>query len=88
VAILFLHEELTPESLWRAGQCFEKANKPDQAKKSYEELVGKYPNSAQAPKSEARLKELGLYEFKPRTGPAKPASAPGPTAKQGSEISD
>ncbi len=36
----------------------------------------------------ARLKELGLYGSKPRTGPAKHTTAQGPTTKQGSEISD
>ncbi|MCC6488928.1 MAG: tetratricopeptide repeat protein, partial [Candidatus Hydrogenedentes bacterium] len=48
VAILFLHPELSPESLWRAGQCFEKMNSADQAKRAYDELIKEYPESEQA----------------------------------------
>lgn len=59
VAILFLHEELSPESLWRAGQCFEKANSREQAKKSYEELIRDYAKSEQAEKAKAALAKLG-----------------------------
>jgi TolA-binding protein len=59
VAILFLHEELSPEALWRAAQCFEKANSREQARKSYEELVKDYPNSEQAAKAKQALAQLG-----------------------------
>ena len=59
VAILFLHEQLSPESLWRAGQCFEKAGSRDQAKKSYDELIRDYGNSEQATKAKAALAQLG-----------------------------
>ncbi|MCX5757343.1 MAG: tetratricopeptide repeat protein, partial [Candidatus Hydrogenedentes bacterium] len=55
VAILFLHDELSPESLWRAGQCFEKAGSREQAKKSFEELVREYPESAQVAKAKEAL---------------------------------
>ena len=55
VAILFLHDELSPESLWRAGQCFEKAGSREQAKKSYEELVRESPESAQLAKAKEAL---------------------------------
>ncbi len=58
VAILFLHEELSPESLWRAGQCFEKASSSDQARKAYKELVDEYPKSEQAAKAKQRLQVL------------------------------
>jgi hypothetical protein len=37
VAIIYLHEELSPQSLLRAGQAYEAAGKPGQAKKAYEE---------------------------------------------------
>ncbi|MDQ1256374.1 MAG: Tetratricopeptide repeat protein [Candidatus Hydrogenedentes bacterium] len=57
VAILFLHEELSPESLWRAAQCFEKAEKPDQAIKTYKELVDGFPESEQAVKAKAKLEQ-------------------------------
>jgi DNA-binding NtrC family response regulator len=36
----------------------------------------------------AKLKELGLYDFKQRTAPGKPTATPAPTPKQQSEISD
>ncbi|HNR37154.1 MAG TPA: tetratricopeptide repeat protein, partial [Candidatus Hydrogenedentes bacterium] len=55
VAILFLHDQLSPESLWRAGQCFEKAGSREQARKSYEELVREYPESEQALKAKEVL---------------------------------
>lgn len=59
VAILFLHEELSPESLLRAGQCFEKAGSAEQARKSYEELIRDYPNSGQAANAKQALAKLG-----------------------------
>jgi len=59
VAILFLHEELSPESLWRAGQCYEKANALEQAKKAYTETVEEFPESEQAAKARERLAALG-----------------------------
>lgn len=55
VAILFLHEELSPESLWRAGQCFEKNGDMPQARKAYREILDDYPDSAQVGKARARL---------------------------------
>jgi len=59
VAILFLHEDLSPESLWRAGQCFEKAESLDQARKTYGELVKDYADTDQATKAKERLAALG-----------------------------
>lgn len=59
VAILFMHEQLSPESLWRAGQCFEKTGNSDRAKTTYQEVLDDYPNSEQAAKAKARLAELG-----------------------------
>lgn len=59
VAILFLHDELSPESLWRAGQAFEKAQKPDEARRTYEELARDYPESDQARRAQERLSALG-----------------------------
>ncbi len=59
VAILFLHEELSPESLWRAGQCYEQANALEQAKKAYIEAVEEFPESEQAAKARERLAALG-----------------------------
>jgi len=59
VAILFLHEELSPESLWRAGQCYEKANALEQARKVYNETVEEFPESGQAAKARERLAAMG-----------------------------
>lgn len=58
IAILFLHEELSPPSLWHAGQCFEKAEKPDQARKTYQELVDDYPENKFAAQAKERLGAL------------------------------
>lgn len=51
VVIVFLNEELAPESLLRAARCFEKAGSKDQARKTYEELITTYPDSEQAKKA-------------------------------------
>lgn len=58
VAILFLHETLSPESLWRAGECFEKAGQPVQARGAYEELVADYPESETAARAREALARL------------------------------
>ncbi len=58
VAILFLHPELTPESLLRAGSCYEQNKEPDQAAKTYQELVRDHPDSPQAAKAKERLAAL------------------------------
>lgn len=59
VAILFLHEELSPESLWRAAQCFEKSEDRDHASRTYREVIEEYPESEQAQKAKARLEVMG-----------------------------
>ena len=58
VAIWLLHEELSPKAHFRAAQCFEKAGKPDQAKKTYRDIVAEYPDSEQAKEAQTRLAEL------------------------------
>lgn len=58
VAILYLHEELSPSALLRAGQAYEAAQKPGQAIKAYKELVkdfGDSPPAAEAKEALARL---------------------------------
>ena len=74
VAILFLHETLSPESLWRAGQCFEKVNGTNQAKGAYEELVKDYPKAEQAAKAGEALARLGVAPA--ATAPVAPATVP------------
>ncbi len=58
VAILFLHEELSPESLWRAGECYRKLDKLDRAEKAYQEVVTDFPGSPQAEKARAALEKI------------------------------
>jgi TolA-binding protein len=59
VAILFLHERLSPEALWRAGQSFEAAGKPDQARKAYAEIAADYPDSPRTAEAQAAIARLG-----------------------------
>jgi TolA-binding protein len=58
VAILFLHPTLSPESMWRAGRCFEKGGNRKSALKTYADIVSEYPDSKQAENARARLAEL------------------------------
>ncbi|MBI2824507.1 MAG: tetratricopeptide repeat protein [Planctomycetia bacterium] len=44
---------------YEAGRCFEEMNKLDQAKKSYQEVVDKHPQSDQAGPARKRLAALG-----------------------------
>lgn len=55
VAILFLHPELSPESLWRAGQCYEKGENVSSALKIYRDIVAEYPDTEQATQAGTRL---------------------------------
>jgi TolA-binding protein len=59
IAILFLHETLSPEALWRAGGAFERAGKPDQARKAYGEIVSDYPKSPHLDEAKAALERIG-----------------------------
>ena len=62
VAILFLHETLSPQALARAGQCYEQAGLAAQALGAYEELLKDYPESEPAPKAREaadRLRQAG-----------------------------
>lgn len=59
IHLMFLDPERGPESLWRAGQCFEKASDATNAKRAYEDLAKAYPESEQAGKAKSRLAELG-----------------------------
>jgi TolA-binding protein len=56
VAILFLHEELSPRALWRAGQSFSKGGSEEQSRKAYEELIADYPDSELAQQARELLK--------------------------------
>jgi TolA-binding protein len=54
IHLMFLDPRRGPESLWRAGQCFEKASDAVNAKRAYEDLVKSYPDSEQAGKARSR----------------------------------
>ncbi|MFP6582827.1 MAG: tetratricopeptide repeat protein, partial [Candidatus Hydrogenedentota bacterium] len=58
VAILFLHPELSQESLWRAGQCYEKGENVSSALKIYRDIVEEYPDTEQASQATTRLTAL------------------------------
>ncbi|OQC07209.1 MAG: tol-pal system protein YbgF [Candidatus Hydrogenedentes bacterium ADurb.Bin101] len=55
LAILYIHETLSPEALWHAGNCYTRMNKPDQARSVFEELVADYPDSPFAKEAQALL---------------------------------
>src|SRR5262249_28985494 len=44
---------------YEAGRCFEVLMMIDQAKKSYQEVLDKYPTSEKAPMAKSRLEALG-----------------------------
>ncbi len=44
VAILYLHPELSPESLWRSGNCYLKINEKENAQRAFKELADDFPS--------------------------------------------
>jgi TolA-binding protein len=57
LAILFVHETLSPEALWRAGNCYRKLGNNDQARSVFEELIADYPESSFAAQAKELLNE-------------------------------
>lgn len=57
LAILYVHETMSPESLWRAGNCYTRLNNPVQAKSIFEELIADYPDSPFAKEAQALLNQ-------------------------------
>ncbi|NLN92053.1 MAG: tetratricopeptide repeat protein [Candidatus Hydrogenedens sp.] len=57
LAILFVHKDLSPEALWRAGNCYLKMDQSDQAQSVFEELQADYPDSPFAAQAKELLKE-------------------------------
>jgi tetratricopeptide (TPR) repeat protein len=51
-----------PIYLFRAGMAYEKANKPEEAKKQYKQIRDEYPNSPEAGKVAKQLAMLGELE--------------------------
>jgi TolA-binding protein len=58
VAILYFHNELSPEALWNAGQSYEKMNEVNQARSAYQELLLDFPKSTFAERSQQQLRTL------------------------------
>lgn len=58
VAILYFHTELSPQSLWNAGQSYEKIDEMEQARSAYQELVLDFPKSTYAERSQKQLRTL------------------------------
>ena len=44
VAILYLHPELSPEALWRAGNCYLKIDQKENAQRAFKELLDDFPS--------------------------------------------
>ncbi|MGQ9732059.1 MAG: tetratricopeptide repeat protein [Candidatus Zipacnadales bacterium] len=60
VAILYANSPLAPEALYRAGQAFEAAGKPDDARKAYQSLTKEYPEASEwVERAKARLTAVG-----------------------------
>jgi len=43
IAVLYDDKDITPQALTRAAEAFDKAGRPDDAKKANDELKAKYP---------------------------------------------
>ncbi|HDP34943.1 MAG TPA: tetratricopeptide repeat protein [Candidatus Hydrogenedentes bacterium] len=46
LAILYVHETLSPEALWRAGNCYQRLGNDSQAISVFKELIEDYPDSS------------------------------------------
>lgn len=57
LAILFVHETMSPEALWRAGNCYLRLEQPDQADSIFQELISDYPDSSFAGEARALLNQ-------------------------------
>lgn len=55
VAILFLHPELSPEALWRSGNCYLKINEKENAQRAFKELLDDFPSHPLAEKVKGML---------------------------------
>lgn len=59
LAILFVHETLSPEALWRAGNCYLELDQKDQAHSIFRELINDYPDAPQVKDVRNVLKHPG-----------------------------
>jgi len=58
VAVLYLHETLSPAALWQAGVCFEKLGRTEDAAGAWTELVRDFPNAPEAAQAREALQRL------------------------------
>ncbi|HOV59483.1 MAG TPA: tetratricopeptide repeat protein [Candidatus Hydrogenedentes bacterium] len=58
VAVLYLHETLSPAALWQAGLCFEKMGRAEDAAGAWSELVRDFPNAPEASQAQEALQRL------------------------------
>jgi TolA-binding protein len=59
VAYGYGYPEWQANALYEAARCLEVLKKTDQARKDYQEIVTKFPDSDKAPLAKKRLAELG-----------------------------
>jgi len=69
VAILFLHPELSPESLWRSGNCYLKINEKENARRAFRELLDDFPSHPLAEKVKGTLLNEGYNTSSLSTAP-------------------
>jgi TolA-binding protein len=58
VDVLYAKTDFAPRSLFRAGECYEKLNKPDKAKKIYQKFIKKYSKSPLLSQAEKKIGSL------------------------------
>ncbi len=61
LAILYVHETLSPEALWRAGNCYLALDSPARARGVFQELIEDYPDSSFAEQARERLDTLAAH---------------------------
>jgi TolA-binding protein len=56
LSILYAHDEWVQKGLLQAGLCYQSLQQPEKARKFFDELVRRYPKSAEAEQARAHLK--------------------------------
>ena len=54
--ILYSHEEWVRRGLLQAGRCYEELQQPRKARRFYEELLSRFPETPEAKQARSRLK--------------------------------
>ncbi len=85
VAILFLHPELSPESLWRASNCYLKINERTKAESALKELLNDFPSHPIAQQAKNLMEQIAQQptqqqpiQSQPTTPPEQQPTAPPP----------